>query len=176
MTHIPPWSPDYVRAEPDPSSLPWLASTPAPDIVTPVVRSSDSWADQFQRAATEAAKEALQKAAPAIQQQLAQYTQNYVNGVLTGKPVAFPTITTTTSTGQSLTIASARNRSWRTFLQGLGLDILFALMTLVGTLGNVDFFSAAGWTIVGALFVKTIIQTVISYVARLKITPPYDPV
>ena len=56
----------------------------------------------------------------------------------------------------------------------MGLDIVFALVAVVGTLGNVNFFSKAGWITLGVLVIKTVIQTAISYVARIKITPPYD--
>ena len=104
---------------------------------------------------------------------MAAFTQQYITGALTGIPLS-PTITATTLSGKQLTIASAKNRSWRTFLSGMGLDIVFALVAVVGTLGNVNFFSKAGWITLGVLVIKTVIQTAISYVARIKITPPYD--
>lgn len=181
--NVPPWSPDYVPAEGsvDPAlDLPWATESVPPVVVTSStaipagLQPTGNWAEQLQQAAADAAQEALKKAAPAIQQQVSNYTQSYITGVLTGKPVA-PIITGTTVTGHDLVIASARNRSWRTFLQGLGLDIIFALVALVGTLGNVDFFSTAGWTMLGILVVKTVIQTAVSYVARVKIAPPYEP-
>lgn len=180
-----PWSSDYspVEGSVDPNlDPPWVTAAPKP--VPPVsvtsstaipagLPSTDNWAVQLQKAAADAAQEALKKAAPTIQEQVSAYTQSYITGILTGKPVS-PVITGTTLTGQELMIASARNRSWRTFLQGLGLDIVFALVALVGTLGNVDFFSTAGWTMLGILVVKTVIQTAVSYVARVKIAPPYE--
>jgi hypothetical protein len=179
---LPPWHPDYVAVEGsvDPNlDPPWVTDSVPPVSVTsstaiPAGQPSSNWAVQLEQAAVEAAQSALREAAPTIQQQVAQYTQSYITGILTGKPVAFPTITGTTLTGQELTIASARNRSWRTFLQGLGLDLVFALVAVVGTLGDVNFFSKAGWVTLGILIIKTVIQTVVSYVARVKIAPPYE--
>ena len=181
---LPPWHPDYV-APPGSANvtLPWVTAATVPPVsVTSSTAipaglpspSTEGWAAQLERAAAEAAHSALLQAAPAIQEQVSAYTQNYITGILSGKPVA-PTISTTTLTGQELTIASAKNRSWRTFLQGMGLDMLFAVVALIGTLGNINFFSKAGWITLGILVIKTIIQTAVSYVARLKIAPPYDP-
>lgn len=179
---LPPWHPDYASAaEADPSfTPPWVTTDSVPPVSvtsstantggTPPV---ENWAVQLQRAAAEAAQEALQKAAPTIQEQVSAYTQNYITGILTGKPVS-PTIVGTTLSGTELTIASARNRSWRTFLQGMALDIVFALVAIIGTLGNINFFSKAGWVTLGILATKTIIQTVVSYVSRIKIVPPYE--
>lgn len=181
---LPPWHPDYVSipGSVDPSvTVPWATADSVPPVpvtsstaVPAGLPSTENWAVQLERAAAQAAQEALVKAAPTIQEQVSAYTQSYITGVLTGNPVT-PTITTTTLTGQELTIASARNRSWRTFLQGMGLDLLFALVAVIGTLGNVNFLSKAGWVTLGILVIKTIIQTVVSYVARVKIVPPYEP-
>lgn len=181
---LPPWSPDYVSAADavDPElTPPWVTTDSVPPVsvtsstaIPAGLPSTDNWAVQLERAAAEAAQEALKKAAPAIQEQVSAYTQSYITGILTGKPVS-PTITGTTITGSELMIASARNRSWRTFLQGMGLDVVFALVAIVGTLGDVNFFSKAGWVTLGILVIKTIIQTVVSYVARVKIAPPYEP-
>lgn len=179
---LPPWHPDYVSANEGDLDLtpPWVTTDSVPPVsvtsstaIPAGLPSTESWAVQLERAAAEAAQEALKKAAPTIQEQVSAYTQSYITGILTGKPVA-PTITGTTLTGHDLTIASAKNRSWRTFLQGMGLDIVFALVAIVGTLGDVNFFSKAGWVTLGILVIKTIIQTVVSYIARIKIVPPYD--
>lgn len=184
MTDLPPWHPDYASATDavDPNlAPPWVTTDSVPPVSvtsstadTGGTPSTESWAVQLERAAAEAAQEALKKAAPTIQEQVSAYTQNYITGILTGKPVS-PTIIGTTLSGTELAIASARNRSWRTFLQGMGLDVVFALVAIVGTLGNINFFSKAGWVTLGILVVKTIIQTVVSYVARVKIAPPYEP-
>lgn len=128
--------------------------------------------DQFQRSIQDATQSALIAAAPAIQQQLSVLTQSYVDSLVAGKPMS-PVITATIN-GRDLTVASAKNRSWRTLLGGLWLDMLFALVAVVGMAGNIDFFSKAGWTMFGILVAKTLIQTVVSYFARIKVTPAYE--
>lgn len=82
-----------------------------------------------------------------------------------------PTITATDHTGRELVVADAKNRSWRTLFQGLAIDILAALVVVVGTLTTFDPFVVESWTVVGALFLKTIIQAVVAYFMRLKVAP-----
>ena len=161
---IPPWV-KYDTPEAVPP-VPVTSSTAAP--------AGLSWAAQLEHAAVEAAQSALHDAAPKIQDQVAKFTQDYITGILTGTTPT-PTVTGTTLSGTDLAIASAKNRSWRTFLAGMGLDVVFAMVAVVGTLGDVNFFTQAGWITVGVLMTKTVIQTVISYIARLKIAPPYEP-
>lgn len=167
VDYTPPWvtydRPVYDAAPP----VPVTSSTPAP--VGPLPQ---DLGDQFQRSIQDATQSALIAAAPAIQQQLSVLTQSYIDSLVSGKPMN-PVITATIN-GRDLTIASAKNRSWRTFLGGLWLDILFALVAVVGMAGNIDFFSKAGWTMFGVLVTKTIIQTTVSYFARVKVTPPYE--
>lgn len=157
---------DSERLTPVVPSVPVTSSTAAPAGPT-------DWATQFQAAIQDAAQSALHAAAPAIQDQVAAYAQQYITGVLTGQPVN-PTVTATTVTGKDLTIASAKNRSWRTFLAGMGLDVVFALVAVIGTLGNIDFFSKAGWITFVVLVTKTVIQSIVAYVARIKVAPPYE--
>jgi hypothetical protein len=162
---VPPWV-KYDTPEAVPP-VPVTSSTAAP--------AGLSWAAQLEQAAVDAAQTALTDAAPKIQDQVAKYTQDYITGILTGTPPASPTIVGTTLSGTDLVIASAKSRSWRTFVAGMGLDIVFALVAVVGTLSHVNFFTQAGWITFGVLIIKTVIQTVISYIARLKIAPPYEP-
>ncbi len=92
-----------------------------------------------------------------------------------GFPELVPNITATTAQGRELTVASAKNRSWRTFVQGFGIDLGFALLSVLAlAFGDFNFLDGAAWATLGVLVLKTIIQTAISYVARLKITPNYD--
>jgi hypothetical protein len=160
---------------------PWVKYD-TPEAVPPVSVTSStaapaglSWAAQLEQAAVEAAQSALVDAAPKIQNQVAKYTQDYITGMLTGTTPPSSTVTGNTLSGTDLTVASAKNRSWRTFLAGMGLDVVFALVAVVGTVGNIDFFTQAGWITFGVLVIKTVIQTVIFYIARLKIAPPYEP-
>jgi len=136
------------------------------------------WESVRAEAAT-AARDEIKAQQPALQAQVAGYVQQVGMGELTGQglPGVVPNITGTTVTGKELTIASARNRSFRTFVQGLGIDIGFALLSVFGlvlTSGTgFDFFNKAAWSVLAILVAKTVIQTAISYVARLKITPNY---
>lgn len=118
-------------------------------------------------------KEAIAAAMPAIKAQALDYAKAELQDTLAGKTIdqAHPTITVTTAKGKELQIADAKNRSYRTFIQGLSLDIFFALMAMVGTLTGFDPLAKASWLTLGALVLKTIFQTAISYVSRMKITP-----
>lgn len=118
-------------------------------------------------------KEAIAAAMPAIKAQALDYAKAELQDTLAGKTVdqAHPTITVTTAKGKELKIADAKSRSYRTFIQGLSLDVFFALMALLGTLTSFDPLAKASWFTLGALVLKTIFQTIISYVSRMKITP-----
>lgn len=61
----------------------------------------------------------------------------------------------------------ARDRSWRTFVQGLLIDVLVAVCLLVGTSldGDVD------WWLLLASVGRTALQTAVSYVYRM-LKPP----
>lgn len=129
------------------------------------------------REAAAAAKEQFDKDRAGIQQEAVDYARDVGFGALTGRgtPNLVPDISVTTTTGKELTIASAKNRSFRTFVQGFGIDLGVALIALLGlAFTNFDFFDKAAWITLLGLVIKTVIQTGISYVARLKITPNYD--
>jgi hypothetical protein len=82
-----------------------------------------------------------------------------------------PTITAETTTGRELIVADAKSRSWRTFVQGLIIDVIAALALVLTTLAGMDPFDKETWIVVGALFVKTLVQSVFAYVMRLRVTP-----
>jgi hypothetical protein len=69
--------------------------------------------------------------------------------------------------------ADARNRAWRTFVQGLLVDIVLAIaggLSLV--LSSPDFaWTGAYWTAVGLALAKTTLTTIVAYVMR-KAAPP----
>lgn len=73
--------------------------------------------------------------------------------------------------GRQVVTLDARSRSVRTFLSGLGFDIVFALLALVGTLTGEEFLSKAGLTTLAALALKTVVTTAAAYVARLRFAP-----
>jgi hypothetical protein len=66
----------------------------------------------------------------------------------------------------------AQNRAWRTFLQGLLIDVVVAIAAaLLVWLPDADLTSAQGWTIFGVSVGKTVLTAVASYVMR-KFKPP----
>lgn len=71
-------------------------------------------------------------------------------------------------------IADARNRAWRTFVQGLGTDVVGATaLAVLPALAGQDFaWTRAYWGAVGLLAAKTAILTVVSYIARKTVPPP----
>lgn len=67
--------------------------------------------------------------------------------------------------------ADARQRAFRTFLQGLALDVGAALVAVLAVqLGAVE-WTQAWWLGLAALAGKTVLTTVVSYVSR-KVLPP----
>lgn len=89
-----------------------------------------------------------------------------------GSDLLHPTITATTSSGRELVVADARNRSWRTFLQGLAIDLFAALAAILTTISQIDPpLDKAAWAAVGVLAIKTLIQTALAYFMRIKIQP-----
>ena len=78
----------------------------------------------------------------------------------------------------------AKNRAWRTLLQGLATDVLVALAAaLLAWLPDADITSREAWTVIGVTLAKTALTTVASWVMRAKLDasglptplPPADP-
>lgn len=68
--------------------------------------------------------------------------------------------------------ADAAERSVRTLLTGLALDVIVAIAAaLLVWLPDADVSSREAWTVLLALLVKTILQAAASYVVRLKVAP-----
>jgi hypothetical protein len=120
---------------------------------------------------------ALREARPQAREAATGYAKETIDHVVHGDQIEWghPTITATTSQGKELVVADAKSRSWRTFLQGLIFDIGFALVAVLTTLAGADPFQKQTWILFGAMVVKTLIQTVISYIMRLRITPTIRP-
>ncbi|MGX4711635.1 hypothetical protein [Rhodococcus ruber] len=128
------------------------------------------------REAADAARQEWARQQAAVRRELGDYARQVGTGVLTGQgmPEPVPDVTAVTARGEELTVVDARSRSWRTFVQGLAIDVGFALLSVLAlALGDFDFLDGAAWATLGVLVLKTIIQTAISYLARLKITPRY---
>lgn len=71
------------------------------------------------------------------------------------------------------TEADAKNRAFRTFVQGLLTDVIGAVVLAVGpAIAGTDFaWTKAYWTAVGLLTAKTVVLAIVSYVSR-KVAPP----
>ena len=78
----------------------------------------------------------------------------------------------------------ARNRAYRTFLQGLGADVLAALvLLLLPVFTTANGWGDFEWQVLGFLVVKTVVVTGLSYVMRQYLDgsalptplPPADP-
>ena len=66
----------------------------------------------------------------------------------------------------------AKNRAWRTLVQGLGVDVVGAVLALLSTQLVDVRWTRAFWLALGAMVVKTIVQTVVAYISRHLIAPP----
>jgi hypothetical protein len=67
----------------------------------------------------------------------------------------------------------AKSRAARTFLTGLGWDVIIALATaLLLWLPDADLTSKEAWLVLGTAVAKTVLTAAGSYVLRYKVTPP----
>jgi hypothetical protein len=73
--------------------------------------------------------------------------------------------------GHEMVVADAKSRSKRTFVQGLGIDLAVATVAVILAFVGQDPFNRNTWILLGALLAKTLVQTVASYVMRLRVTP-----
>lgn len=176
-----PW--DELQPDPAPEPVPKPiepAGPPPyhipPELIDPVVspeRPLERPPVDLGAVAHEALTDALEAAWPALRDQAVSYAKDSVKGILSGQTidVLHPTVTGETTTGQDLVIADAKSRSGRTFVQGLAIDVFAALCAGVAVLSGLDPLKGETWIIVAALFAKTVIQSIASYVMRLKVTP-----
>lgn len=68
--------------------------------------------------------------------------------------------------------ADAANRSFRTFVQGLLLDLAVAVVLVLATAFSAIEWTQTYWIALGLTVAKTVLQTVVAYVMRLKVAPP----
>lgn len=155
--------PEVVVPDPEPE-LPYIPPTPN----VPEPQHVD-----FGKVIADAFKESLEQAAPILQQQAMDYARQSLEATLRGQQIdhTAPSVTATTARGEELVIADAKNRSWRTFVQGLAIDVVIALIALAGTLTHVEGLNQLGWITIAALVVKTLIQAAMAYVMRIRISP-----
>jgi hypothetical protein len=155
-----PWPEPEPVGVPPPAPVAPPPSPPPPPVPPPPVDVSGI---------TEAIKTAL---ADAVRMG-ADYVYQTGQAVAAGQQVDHrnPTVTATDSTGYELVKADARSRSGRTLVQGLIIDLFFAVVALLGTVTHAEVLDKASWTIFFVLLGKTLIQTSLAYFMRLKVTP-----
>ena len=68
--------------------------------------------------------------------------------------------------------SDARNRAWRTLLQGLGIDVAAALVVVLTPALTTVEWTPVYWTTLGLLAAKSIVQAVVAFVARKVVPPP----
>jgi hypothetical protein len=66
----------------------------------------------------------------------------------------------------------ARNRAWRTMVQGLVLDVIVALVLAAGVAIDDFEFTRPAAALLGMLLLKTAVHSAASYVARVYLPPP----
>lgn len=72
---------------------------------------------------------------------------------------------------KDLTSSDAKNRAWRTFLQGVGIDVAVSLVLFLYAATTDLQWTKMYWIILGLAFAKTLIQSAISSVMR-RLVPP----
>lgn len=71
-------------------------------------------------------------------------------------------------------VDDARERSWRTFLQGFGIDVATAV-ALVLALAFVDIsWTRSYWIALGLTVAKSVLQAGVAYVMRILVRPKVE--
>lgn len=65
----------------------------------------------------------------------------------------------------------ARNRAWRTFVQGLGIDVLAAVVVTLLPMVTVLEWSLAWWLALGLAVSRSALGALVAYLARKLVTP-----
>jgi len=117
--------------------------------------------------------QALRESRDEFKEGATEFARDHVRAIGQGKDIdwANPTVTAETEKGRQLVVADARSRSWRTLVQGLAIDLTFAIVALLAVLADLDPFAKETWILFGALIIKTFVQTVVAYFMRLRVTP-----
>lgn len=127
----------------------------------------------FRTEIQEAVQESLSAVWPTLAEEAKDYALQSIQATVRGQEVDHrnPTITGSTAKGKELVIADAKSRSWRTLWQGLAVDVLFAVVAVLGTLTNFDPVEKTSWITLGALLIKSVLTAAVSFISRLKIAP-----
>lgn len=167
---------------PSPTPAPVPIPSPTPAVVPlPVPTAISGLVAQLEADALKSAEgllaQMLSDASPALEQMLVAYATKYIEGVVVGHlPAALaapqqlsakPTIQTSPVVVSS---HPAVNAATTTMLKGLSIDTVAAVANVLGTFTGIDFFSKAGWAVIGGLVGKTVIQTVWKFFSVKKVT------
>lgn len=68
-------------------------------------------------------------------------------------------------------IKDAENKAWRTFLQGIGIDIGIAVALLVAQIVAAPLTAWQGWLAIGIALARTILGAAAAYVMRRFLDP-----
>ena len=193
---VPPWAQDFSNDANDawavvgdvvsdvtggtvvlpPDPIPPSVITPAPPVpptsVTVTPAPSPGVPTTIPQGSVTDISAALKTLLPTLEADFANYAQQYLADILSGKvPSPVPNVT---YDGQNITQMAAKGHAWRTFLIGLGTTSVTAVLSAISQNANVDYFSKEGWVATGALAVGTLVNTVISYIGRLQVTPNFE--
>ena len=127
----------------------------------------------FGKILKDAFSDALVEAGEKLKAGAKGYAKESWEGIKKGETVdvLHPTVTAETAKGKELIVADAKSRSMRTFVQGLAVDVIFAIVATVAVLTDMDPFVKETWILFGALLLKSVLSAIVSYFMRLKIQP-----
>jgi len=168
-----PWQPGYpngpetVPAAPEAPVEPAPVAVNAPSVAaTPTIGSvTGSLASALEVAVLGAAQQAAKASLPDIEKQVI----SLVTGAIGNVPQPVPPVINS----EVFTKAAARSRAFRTFFIGLGLAVFWGFVNALGSLTHADFFSRTGLISIATLLVSSVVGSVVSYIARMKVEPNY---
>ena len=115
---------------------------------------------------------AVQEAVAANMGHLQASAQRALSNTVQGKKVTIAHVDAPTGEQEIEDSWSGGPATTKTFVQGFVIDIGFAMMAAFATIMTPGFnvMDREAWTVVGALAVKTVLQTGISYMTKLKVS------
>ena len=67
--------------------------------------------------------------------------------------------------------ADARNRTWRTFVQGLAIDVSVAVVVVLAAAFSTIDWTPRYWALLGASLARTVLQSGVAYLMRMWVAP-----
>lgn len=156
QTNVAPSPPAPAPAPEDPAA----PRLPVPDAPMPPAAFADSLSTELQTAARAAAQKALAVAQTAILNAVRGHAPDPTAPVDVDPKIA--------------TQAAARSRGLRALVIGLLVAVFWGILTAIGTAGHIELFDRAGWTSFAVLVGTAALNSVVSYVARMRIDPGLD--